>query len=266
MSSLVAGWPETVCGTTVDRQCGSSMQAAFNAARRRSRRATSTSSSRRGSSRCRGCRWARISAANGFEGFYAEDLRALGGGAAGHLGGSDRGGVGPLARGARRVLATSPTGGRSPRSTRAASSVRSSPSRSAPAAPRCSSPSTRTRAATRRSRSSASLQAGFQGGRQDHRGELERDRRRRRGDARHERGRRVAARPRAARARFVSFGLAGVDPYRMLHGNPPACERALAKARPGVGRHRRDRGERGVRVRRPAVPEGHGSPRALGGG
>jgi acetyl-CoA C-acetyltransferase len=33
------------------------------------------------------------------------------------------------------------------------------------------------------------------------------------------------------RARFVSFGLAGVDPYRMLHGNPPAAERALAKAR-----------------------------------
>src|SRR6188472_4682516 len=31
MSLLVAGWPETVCGTTVDRQCGSSMQAAFNA-------------------------------------------------------------------------------------------------------------------------------------------------------------------------------------------------------------------------------------------
>ncbi len=33
-----------------------------------------------------------------------------------------------------------------------------------------------------------------------------------------------------ARARFVSFGVAGVDPYRMLHGNPAACERALAKA------------------------------------
>jgi acetyl-CoA acyltransferase len=32
------------------------------------------------------------------------------------------------------------------------------------------------------------------------------------------------------RARFVSFGLAGVDPYRMLHGNPQACEKALAKA------------------------------------
>jgi acetyl-CoA acyltransferase len=31
-------------------------------------------------------------------------------------------------------------------------------------------------------------------------------------------------------ARFVSFGLSGVDPYRMLHGNPEACARALAKA------------------------------------
>jgi acetyl-CoA acetyltransferase family protein len=35
------------------------------------------------------------------------------------------------------------------------------------------------------------------------------------------------------RARFVSFGLAGVDPYRMLHGNPQACERALSRA--GIG-------------------------------
>ena len=32
------------------------------------------------------------------------------------------------------------------------------------------------------------------------------------------------------RGRFVSFGLAGVDPHRMLHGNPQACDRALAKA------------------------------------
>jgi acetyl-CoA acetyltransferase family protein len=34
----------------------------------------------------------------------------------------------------------------------------------------------------------------------------------------------------APRARFVSFGLAGVDPHRMLHGNPEACARALARA------------------------------------
>jgi acetyl-CoA acyltransferase len=32
MAALIAGWPETVCGTTVDRQCGSSMQTNFNAA------------------------------------------------------------------------------------------------------------------------------------------------------------------------------------------------------------------------------------------
>jgi acetyl-CoA acyltransferase len=32
MVPLVAGWPETVCGTTVDRQCGSSMQTNFNTA------------------------------------------------------------------------------------------------------------------------------------------------------------------------------------------------------------------------------------------
>jgi acetyl-CoA acyltransferase len=35
------------------------------------------------------------------------------------------------------------------------------------------------------------------------------------------------------RARFVSFGLAGVDPRLMLHGNPQSSERALAKA--GLG-------------------------------
>ncbi len=35
------------------------------------------------------------------------------------------------------------------------------------------------------------------------------------------------------RARFVSFGIAGVDPYRMLHGNPLACAQALRRA--GLG-------------------------------
>jgi acetyl-CoA acetyltransferase family protein len=32
------------------------------------------------------------------------------------------------------------------------------------------------------------------------------------------------------RARFVSFGLSGVDPHRMLHGNPEACAKALVRA------------------------------------
>ncbi len=35
------------------------------------------------------------------------------------------------------------------------------------------------------------------------------------------------------RARFLSFGVVGVDPTLMLHGNPEACEKALAKA--GLG-------------------------------
>jgi len=35
------------------------------------------------------------------------------------------------------------------------------------------------------------------------------------------------------RARFVSFGIAGVDPFRMLHGNPQACAQALRRA--GLG-------------------------------
>src|SRR3954454_21432730 len=32
VAALVAGWPETVAASTIDRQCGSSMQAAMNAA------------------------------------------------------------------------------------------------------------------------------------------------------------------------------------------------------------------------------------------
>src|ERR671919_904673 len=32
------------------------------------------------------------------------------------------------------------------------------------------------------------------------------------------------------RGRFLSFGLAGVDPTLMLHGNPEACAKAIAKA------------------------------------
>ena len=55
------------------------------------------------------------------------------------------------------------------------------------------------------------------------------------------------------RARFVAFGLSGVDPYRMLHGNPEACRKALAKAGLDVGRHLGDRGERGVRLGRAPV-------------
>jgi acetyl-CoA C-acetyltransferase len=44
------------------------------------------------------------------------------------------------------------------------------------------------------------------------------------------------------RARFVSFGLSGVDPYRMLHGNPEACRAGAREGGADVGRHLRGRG------------------------
>ena len=68
------------------------------------------------------------------------------------------------------------------------------------------------------------------------------------------------------RARFVSFGLSGVDPYRMLHGNPEACRARAREGRARVGRHLGDRGQRGLRVGRPPVPRRHGPARALGAG
>ena len=147
---------------------------------------------------------------------------------------------------------SSPTGGRSRRSTRAASRARSCRSRSEPAR----------RHALRGRRDAAAGHVA---------GEARRARARRSSRTAWSR---PAARARSAtarracssrgaqaaelglepRARFVSFGLAGVDPYRMLHGNPQACERALAKAGLRLGRHVGDRGQRGVRVGRAPVP------------
>ena len=125
---------------------------------------------------------------------------------------------------------TSRTSARSPPSTRAASSGRSCPWRSRTHTwGRCS-PSTRRPGGIRRAaRSSPSWPPPSS---------------RTAWSPRAARARSATARPRCSscprmllrgsslepRARFVSFGLAGVDPYRMLHGNPQACERALSKA------------------------------------
>ena len=61
-------------------------------------------------------------------------------------------------------------------------------------------------------------------------GQLVADRRRRRRRADRERAGACSGSACEPRARFVSFGIAGVDPTRMLHGNPQAMEKALAKA------------------------------------
>ena len=203
MAPLVAGWPDSVPGTTVDRQCGSSMQCNFNAAAA-VWSGSWTLSSRPGSSRCRGCRWARAAATS------RRAARALGDRAAGHLGRADRRGVG-LSReeldaysyeSHRRALAAIDEG----RFEREVVPVEvSNPHVGAlfgvdETPRRDTSPE-----------SAGGAEAGLPARREGHGRELEPDLRRRRGRAGRERGAcsRLGLEP---RARFVSFGLAGVDP------------------------------------------------------
>src|SRR2546421_573138 len=152
MAPLVAGWPDSVCGTTIDRQCGSSMQGNFNAA-------------------------AAVSAGQ-LDLVVSAGGEAMSPGPMGSSGGdlSDK----RLER-AEKLAALKPaflpegkiTAGNSSQICDGAAAVLVA------------------------SEAAAS---------------------------------RLGLEP---RARFVSFGLAGVDPHRMLHGNPEACEKALARA--GVG-------------------------------
>ena len=146
----------------------------------------------------------------------------------GDLGGGDCKGVGPHPRGARRLLArVSPPRGRCDRR---------GPIRERDRARRglCSRrrrPRRRRRGAEARhvGREARVVAARVHPRRCRHGRQLESDRRRRR--------RRLVTSEAAAsrlglepRARFVSFGLSGVDPHRMLHGNPEACRKALARA------------------------------------
>ena len=169
---------------------------------------------------------------------------------------------GSAARSSTRTR-SSRTAALSPPSTRVASSAKSCPSKSVRRAQPCCSVSTRRRVATRRPRSSprCSRRSSRRG---RHRGELEPDpaTELRRCWSRASGPERLGLEP---RARFVSFGLAGVDPYRMLHGNPQACARRC-DGRPRLGRHRRDRDQRGVCLGRAADARRHRARRALGGG
>ena len=222
---LVAGWPETVCAATTDRQCGSSMQTAFSA----------TSAVQAGhldvvvAAGVESMSRVPMGSNLGPDGFsFSEKLH-------------ERWEIVPqgisaevladewnLSREAldaysyeshRRAIEAIDEG----RFEREIVPVEVTTRTSA----RCS-PSTRRRGATRRSRGSPSYPLSSRR-RRGHCRQLEPDLRRRSRHARRLGGRRrrLELEP---RARFVSFGLAGVDPYRMLHGNPQACERALAKA------------------------------------
>ena len=162
--------------------------------------------------------------ADGLAGPQPEDRRALADRPAGHLRRGDREGVGALAAMISTRTRSSRTAARLPRSTPGCSSARSCRSTSVQPAQR----------AVRGRRDAAPRHVGREArvvaarvlhrGRGRHRRQLEPDRRRRCRDARRERG--GVPRPGLEpRGRFVSFGLAGVDPFRMLHGNPQACAR-----------------------------------------
>ena len=227
---LVAGWPETVCAATTDRQCGSSMQAAFNAAAAIQAGHLDVVVAAGVENMSRVPMGSNLGP-DGFAGFSEklfERWEIVPQGISAEVLADEW----DLSREAldaysyeshRRAIAaidegrfeseivpievTNPgTSGRcSPSTRRRGRGTRSlrEARRLAPAfklADGVVRPAARARSATARPRCSSSRSGAAE------RLELE------------------------PRARFVSFGLAGVDPYRMLHGNPQACERALAKA------------------------------------
>ncbi len=179
---LVAGWPETVCATTVDRQCGSSLQTAFNAASAMQAGHLDLVVAAGVEHMTRvpdGLEPRRRRLGRG----EREDRRALADRAAGNLGRGHRGGVGAHARGARRVLArvASP---RRRRDRRGQVRERDRPDRGR-SGWRGRSLRRRRDAATRHVAREARIAAArVQGRRSRHRRELELDRRRLGGDAR----------------------------------------------------------------------------------
>ena len=224
IASLVAGWPESVAATTVDRQCGSSMQAAFNAS-------------------------AAIQAGH-LDVVVAAGVESMSRVPMGSNLRDKQAGRGSI----RRL----PSAGRSCR--RASRPRRSRRSGTSPASSSTPTRSSRRCAQSRRSTAASSSRSAWSrfpdGGtfavdeapRRDTSAERLADLK----PAFIENGRVTAGNSSqivdgaaamlvvseaaagrlglTPRARFVSFGIAGVDPYRMLHGNPLACAQALKRA------------------------------------
>ena len=232
--ALTAGWPVSVCGTTVDRQCGSSMQTNFNAA-------AAVWSGQLDLVISGGVEMmSRVPMGSNHGSMSDARARALRHRHAGHLGRGDRKANGTSrARTLDRYSYESHMRAARARSTKAALRRRSS---------RSSSTFPRPTAAARDARAHA-----IRGRRGDSRDDPRED-----GAlqpafvpdgmvtagnssqivdgsaavliASEEKASKLGLEP---RARFLGFGIAGVDPHLMLHGNPQACERALAKA--GLG-------------------------------
>ena len=227
MSSLVAGWPETVCGTSLDRQCGSSMQAAFNAAAAIQAGHLDVVVASGVESMSRVPMGSNLTA-NGFEGFspklyerwevvpqgisaeviadewdlsrealdeysYESHRRAI---AASDEGSFEREIV-PVEVGAggAAVLVATDENPRRDTSLEKLASLQPAFKEGGKITAGNSSAIVDGAAAMLVASEAAASRLGLE-----------------------------------PRGRFVSFGLAGVDPYRMLHGNPQACDRALEKA------------------------------------
>jgi acetyl-CoA acetyltransferase family protein len=230
MSSLVAGWPETVCGSSIDRQCGSSMQAAFNAAAAVQAGHLDVIVAAGVESMSRVPMGSNLTA-GGFEGFSPklyERWEVVPQGISAEVIAEEWG----LSREAldeysfeshRRAIAATDEG----RFEREIVPVEVGATGAAVLVGVDENP--------RRDTSLeklASLPAAFKEG-----GKITAGNSSAIVDGAavmlvtsEDGASRLGLEP---RARLVSFGLAGVDPYRMLHGNPLACERSLAKA--GLG-------------------------------
>ena len=199
----------------------------------------------------------------------------------GHLGRDHLRAVGPLPRAARRVRAAQPAV-RRPGQRRGPLRQRDRARPQDPARPGDRRDDRQRRDGEHRrghpghvARGAGQPQAGIQGRRTGHRGQLVADHRRLGRPADHDRG--EGERPRAhPRARFVEFAVAGADPVRMLTAPIPATRKVLERAkldldqidlveineafaagRAGVGEGRRRRprpGERQRRRHRPGAP------------
>ena len=230
MSSLVAGWPETVCGSSIDRQCGSSMQAAFNAAAALQAGHLEVVVAAGVESMSRVPMGSNLTA-GGFEGFSPklyERWEVVPQGISAELIAEEWG----LSRESldeysyeshRRAIAAIDEGrfGREivPVEVGAGGAavlvgVDESPRRDTSLEKLAALPAAFKEDGKITAGNSSAIVDGAAAMLVTSEGAATR----------------LGLEP---RARFVSFGLAGVDPYRMLHGNPLACERALAKA--GLG-------------------------------
>ena len=226
MAPMVAGWPETVCGTTVDRQCGSSMQTNFNAA---------------------AAVWAGqldVVVSAGVEMMSRVPMGSNGGDLSDKL--LERWQIVPQGISAEALASSGTCRARqldafsleSHRRAIAAIDDGRFENEIVPVEVGAAGAAVlfAVDEAPRRDTSAeklASLAARLPAGRCRHRRQLEPDRRRRRGGARRERSGRRPARASSRAPASSPSGSSGVDPYRMLHGNPEACRKALAKA--GLG-------------------------------